>query len=145
MTHTCHAYGCETQCADHLLMCKPHWDKVPSRLKQEIYALRGKLGVDPAAARKWRAKAQEAINAVGARENNFPPPIRRDGMRYVCDMPEGYHSFAIVGDTVFAAGANMPTLFFNPKTRQWEVPPLPAAPPEYEQERAVHASKPKKD
>lgn len=136
MKHTCHAYGCETEVTQEMLMCKAHWGMVPSKLKQAIYSLRGK----PEARKEWRHTAQQAINAVGMKENNMPPPLRREGMRYVCDMPEGYHSFAIVGETVIAAGANLPTIFFNPKTKQWEEPPLPQEPVKtFVQEPVVYA------
>ena len=35
--HTCHAIGCEVPIIPRLLMCKPHWSKVPSKLRRAVW------------------------------------------------------------------------------------------------------------
>jgi len=37
MSHTCPAPGCEVVVSDTLLMCKPHWYRLPKRLRDAIW------------------------------------------------------------------------------------------------------------
>jgi len=36
-THTCYAPRCRKTISVRLLMCKPHWNRLPSRLKRPIW------------------------------------------------------------------------------------------------------------
>lgn len=38
MAHTCHAVGCERSVPPQMLMCKPHWFKVPLQLRNRVWA-----------------------------------------------------------------------------------------------------------
>lgn len=38
MSHVCPALGCERNVPDHLLMCGPHWGRVPPALQRRVYA-----------------------------------------------------------------------------------------------------------
>jgi len=35
--HECPVGGCPKQVASHLLMCRPHWRKVPRDIQQRVY------------------------------------------------------------------------------------------------------------
>lgn len=55
--HTCHARGCATRVPPEMLMCKPHWAKVPLPIQRAV----------------WRAYADAAIAAVAIRDGLFTP------------------------------------------------------------------------
>jgi hypothetical protein len=75
--HHCHALGCKRPCPPAMLMCKPHWSKVPTDIQAEVYRtvkLRGRHA-DRTWAPWWRAQAR-AIAHVEHLE--APNETRRD-------------------------------------------------------------------
>lgn len=38
MSHTCHAFACETKVPPRLHMCKPHWSMVPRAQQRALWA-----------------------------------------------------------------------------------------------------------
>lgn len=38
MPHKCPGPGCPVQVPDHMLMCRPHWFKVPLPLRSDVWA-----------------------------------------------------------------------------------------------------------
>jgi hypothetical protein len=40
-THKCPVPVCTTEVVNHLLMCNPHWRKVPRELQRKVYAAWG--------------------------------------------------------------------------------------------------------
>jgi len=69
LAHRCHARGCPTPVTRRLLMCAPHWARVPPELQAEVYRavkLRGST-IDATWAPWWRA-AHRAIAHVAATE-----------------------------------------------------------------------------
>ena len=38
MSHQCPAPGCERMVADHMLMCRPDWYRVPQLLRGDVWA-----------------------------------------------------------------------------------------------------------
>lgn len=68
MTHRCAAYRCNMQVPDNMLMCRPHWFKVPKALRDGIWETyrRG-----PTA--EYRANVREAIRVVAEKEGRLRP------------------------------------------------------------------------
>ena len=65
----CRAVGCATTIADHLLMCGPHWKKVPAHLQSIIYkANSGRLRGNEADRRRWLDAVRDAIQKVANKE-----------------------------------------------------------------------------
>lgn len=60
-THKCPIDGCNVQLPQHILMCRPHWARVPSGLKRQIYATWNNGNPVPAYL-KVRAEAVQAVN-----------------------------------------------------------------------------------
>ncbi len=56
-THTCAVAGCTTEISTALLMCTPHWYRVPRTLKNRVN-------------RAWMAVCQGGPNAAAAREQH---------------------------------------------------------------------------
>lgn len=59
--HKCCATGCEIPVAEHLLMCGPHWKKVPPEIAREVNVAYAAL-VD--ATKRHRRAAIAAVRAV---------------------------------------------------------------------------------
>ena len=69
MSHTCHAYGCNTETKPELFMCFFHWRKVPAPLKARIWANYRKGQCDDMRiTKKYGDAAKEAIMAVAKLE-----------------------------------------------------------------------------
>jgi hypothetical protein len=75
MTHRCRAPGCDKRITSGLLLCKPHWWKVPPNVRAEVSetwrrvtkAGDGNWLRAPAELREaWKAAAARALAAVGA-------------------------------------------------------------------------------
>lgn len=65
LVHKCHVPGCGVRVPSSMLMCRPHWDKVPADKQRAVYAghkVRGSR-VDVTWAAWWRAQG-EAIALV---------------------------------------------------------------------------------
>lgn len=69
MTHRCHARGCSTPVRPELLMCYPHWRKVPPRLQRLVWATyRPGQCDDKQPSRAWHDAASAAIGFVALLE-----------------------------------------------------------------------------
>lgn len=67
--HTCHAKGCKKVVPPRLLMCLPHWRKVPADLQARVWATYRpgqEVLKDPTP--EYLEAAQAAIDAVAAKE-----------------------------------------------------------------------------
>lgn len=63
MSHQCPAAGCPQKVADHLLMCRPHWYKVPRDLRNAVWAAwRNGAGAGTPEHRRAIADAIAAVN-----------------------------------------------------------------------------------
>lgn len=70
MSHKCHAIGCEKEVPPHLLMCFPHWQRVPKRLQRDVWATyRAGQEVDKKPTNEYLEAAARAILAVADKEN----------------------------------------------------------------------------
>lgn len=70
LRHTCHARGCQVQVAPRMLMCLPHWRRVPKALQTAVwrhYREGQEISKDPSAA--YLEAQRAAIEAVAARED----------------------------------------------------------------------------
>lgn len=70
--HKCHIPGCSIKVHPTMLMCLPHWDKVPNEIKIEI---RKEFNPDQCRglvrpSRKWLKAARAAINHVRDSESD---------------------------------------------------------------------------
>ncbi len=73
MAHKCHATGCTTPIRPELLMCLPHWKKVPYLLKQQVWATyRPGQCDDMKPSRAYCEAAKAAVIAVAQREHPEP-------------------------------------------------------------------------
>lgn len=67
--HLCHAIDCPTAISPRLLMCLPHWRKVPRDLQQAVWAAYEpgqERRKDPSEA--YLEAARAAVNAVAEQE-----------------------------------------------------------------------------
>ncbi len=64
MTHRCPAEDCTAMCADHMLMCRPHWYMVPRPQRGAVWdAYQNGAGIGTAELTKAQADAILAVNA----------------------------------------------------------------------------------
>lgn len=69
MSHTCHARGCKVEVRPELLMCGPHWRKVPSKIQRAVWATyRPGQCDDKRPSRAWHDAASAAIGYVALSE-----------------------------------------------------------------------------
>lgn len=74
MTHFCHAIGCYTPVSPQLLMCEPHWRKVPPELKRAVWlAYRSGQEVDGKPSEAYLAAAHDVVAAVRNMERRRSP------------------------------------------------------------------------
>lgn len=65
MTHTCHAHGCSVAVPPKMLMCYPHWRKVPKQIQAAIWQeYRPGQEQDKHPSRRYLAVQQLAIGSV---------------------------------------------------------------------------------
>lgn len=65
MAHHCHAQDCPRQVAEKLLMCGPHWRKVPRGLQARVWATyRDGQEREKNPSRAWCEAADAAVAAV---------------------------------------------------------------------------------
>lgn len=71
--HTCHARGCATPVPPEMLMCKPHWAKVPPPIQRSVWRAYapGQCNLDPPPSADWHLAADAAIAAVAIRDGLF--------------------------------------------------------------------------
>lgn len=76
MGHVCHVEGCETPVPPRMLMCRPHWSKVPPEMQAAVYdsfnpkqCRRG----GPVPTREWLIAARAALNYVAAHHHTEKP------------------------------------------------------------------------
>jgi len=65
---TCHAVGCSERIPRNMLMCKPHWFKVPKPLRDEIWRTY-KAGETS----NWLKVVKEAQRVVQEKERDSHP------------------------------------------------------------------------
>lgn len=71
--HHCHAEGCDAKVPPAMFMCKRHWFKVPTRLRNKIWDLYEpgqEITKDPT--NFYVLAALEAIEAVAVKEGRRP-------------------------------------------------------------------------
>jgi len=69
MSHTCHAYRCQTPCPPRMLMCRAHWFQVPKPLQDAVWAAyRPGQEEDKQPSAAWLLACTLAQNAVGLKE-----------------------------------------------------------------------------
>lgn len=67
--HRCHATGCTRQVKPELLMCFPHWNRVPRAIQRAVWAnYRHGQCDDMSPTEKWHDAADAAIGAVARKE-----------------------------------------------------------------------------
>ena len=65
----CHARGCSVHVPPEMLMCKPHWFKVPRAIRNAVWlAYRPGQCDDMRPSREWHVAADAAIGFVARRE-----------------------------------------------------------------------------
>lgn len=75
--HTCHVPGCAVPVPPKMLMCRPHWAKVPDYIQRAVWAaFRNGQEVDKRPSRAWLAAAEGAIAAVQLAERPREPESR---------------------------------------------------------------------
>ena len=68
-THHCHAEGCTQPVPPELLMCRPHWFKVPKPIRDRIWsAFRPAQCVDKDPSLLWCLAADEAVAYIAELE-----------------------------------------------------------------------------
>lgn len=81
MAHKCPVEGCVRNVPDTLLMCKPHWFRVPAPMRMEVWKTWSALNAEhidmsAAACRRrvegYRQAKQAAIDAVNGRLQRTP-------------------------------------------------------------------------
>lgn len=71
MGHHCHARGCKASVRPELLMCFPHWRKVPARIQQAVYrTYRPGQCDDKRPSEAWHEAASAAIGYVATLEGH---------------------------------------------------------------------------
>lgn len=78
MSHTCHARDCTKNVPPRMLMCAPHWRKVPSDLQDAVWAtyVPGQE-ITKTPTREYLIAAKNAINAVAEKEGKPVLPTLR--------------------------------------------------------------------
>ena len=72
--HTCHARGCGKQVKPELLMCFPHWRRVPKKIQRAVWdAYRPGQCDDKDVSDEWMRAADAAIGFVARAEGQ---PVR---------------------------------------------------------------------
>jgi hypothetical protein len=67
--HLCHAEGCTTPVPPELLMCWPHWRRVPKVIQRRVWVnYRDGQCDDMKPSDEWHAAARDAIKAVAEKE-----------------------------------------------------------------------------
>jgi hypothetical protein len=68
--HACHAEACTTTCPPQCLMCFRHWRMIPAPIQRAVWAeyVPGQCNLDPPPSAAWHEAAQQAIDAVAAKE-----------------------------------------------------------------------------
>lgn len=73
MSHTCHATGCQIEVPPAMLMCRPHWAKVPKPLQRQVWAnYQPGQEITKTPTRDYLGAARNAINAVALKEGKTP-------------------------------------------------------------------------
>lgn len=74
MSHTCHAYQCNTEVKPEMIMCFKHWKMVPALIQRRIWATyrRGQCD-DKQISEAYGKAAKEAIRAVAQKEGLVIP------------------------------------------------------------------------
>lgn len=68
MSHRCAAPGCDLVIADRLLMCRPHWFKVPEDIRRRIWrTYRPGQERDGDALPEYHAAVRDAVKAIRQR------------------------------------------------------------------------------
>lgn len=74
--HLCHARGCQVSVPPRMLMCKPHWSRVPAELQRAVwreYTPGQEMSKDPTPA--YLEAARAAIESVPpVKPKPAPPP-----------------------------------------------------------------------
>jgi hypothetical protein len=71
MSHRCHAHGCTVPVRPELLMCYPHWRKVPKSVQKRVLdTYRSGQCDDRRPSREWFDAAGAAIGYVALLENH---------------------------------------------------------------------------
>lgn len=63
MAHTCHAIACDVPVPPAMLMCKPHWFRVPRALRNDVWR-----EYENGITRAYCAAAKAAVVAVAEKE-----------------------------------------------------------------------------
>jgi hypothetical protein len=63
MAHTCHAIACEVPVPPAMLMCRPHWFRVPKSLRDRVWA-----EYENGVTRAYCDAAKAAVTAVAEKE-----------------------------------------------------------------------------
>lgn len=66
LVHRCHVPGCGVRVPSSMLMCRPHWDKVPADKQRAVYAGHKARGsrIDETWAAWWRAQGEAIAHAL---------------------------------------------------------------------------------
>lgn len=88
MSHLCHAHGCDREVPPRMLMCAPHWRRLPRATQQAIwreYRPGQERTKDPSA--RYMAVQRLAVAQVAFRPNDenaarAAAPYMRDAMRW---------------------------------------------------------------
>lgn len=72
MSHHCHARGCKREVKPELLMCFPHWNRVPRKIQRAVWATyREGQCDDMSPSEEWHVAANAAIGAVAIKEGHY--------------------------------------------------------------------------
>ena len=73
MSHHCHATGCQLHVPPTIFMCKPHWFKLPKRMRDAIWATyREGQCRDWKITHEYAEAAKEAVTYIAALEGVEP-------------------------------------------------------------------------
>ena len=74
MAHHCHAVPCKVQVPEKLLMCSPHWRKVPRDIQARVWATyRDGQEREKNPSLAWCQAADAAVASVATREGRPAP------------------------------------------------------------------------
>lgn len=76
MSHHCHAVGCSVEVPEKMLMCAPHWRRVPRLLQSAVWGTyRAGQETTKNPSLEWCRAADAAVAAVACREGKAAPRV----------------------------------------------------------------------
>lgn len=81
--HHCHARGCKVSVPPEMLMCRPHWYKVPKKIRDAVWEhYREGQCDDMEFTEEWNRAADAAIGGVAVAEGRPILPAERDALEF---------------------------------------------------------------